>query len=46
MKNKVVVKEKDEWSALADFIGNMIAKYADEIDFDSLPDPEVYLQYL
>ena len=44
MKNKVVVKEKDEWSALADFIGNMIAKYADEIDFDSLPDPEVYLQ--
>ena len=23
---------------------NMIAKYADEIDFDSLPDPDVYLQ--
>ena len=44
MKNKVVVKERDEWSALADFIGNMIAKYADEIDFDSLPDPDVYLQ--
>ena len=22
----------------------MIAKYADEIDFDSLPDPDVYLQ--
>lgn len=44
MKNKVVVKEKDEWSAFADFIGNMIAKYADEINFDSLPDPDVYLQ--
>lgn len=32
MKNKVIVKDKDEWSSLANFIGNMIAKYADEID--------------
>ena len=38
------VKDKDEWSSLANFIGNIIAKYADEIDFDSLPDPDVYLQ--
>ena len=44
MKNKVIVKDKDEWSSLANFIGNIIAKYADEIDFDSLPDPDVYLQ--
>ena len=44
VKNKVIVKDKDEWSFLANFIGNMIAKYADEIDFDSLPDPDVYLQ--
>ena len=44
VKNKVIVKDKDEWSSLANFIGNMIAKYADEIDFDSLPDPDVYLQ--
>ena len=44
MKNKVVVKERNERSALADFIGNMIAKYADEIDFDSLLDMDVYLQ--
>ena len=44
MKNKVIVKDRDEWSSLANFIGNMIAKYADEIDFDSLPDPDVYLQ--
>ena len=36
MKNKVIVKDKNEWSSLANFIGNMIAKYADEIDFDSL----------
>ena len=44
MKNKVIVKDRDEWSSLANFLGNMIAKYADKIDFDSLPDPDVYLQ--
>ena len=44
MKNKVIVKDRDEWSSLANFIGNIIAKYADEIDVDSLPDPDVYLQ--
>ena len=44
MKNKVIVKDRDEWSSLANFLVNMIAKYADEIDFDSLPDPDVYLQ--
>lgn len=37
------LKERDEWSGLAQFIGNMIAKYADEIDFDSLPNPDIYL---
>lgn len=43
MKNTVIVKDKDEWSALAEFIGNIVAKYADVIDFDSLPDPDMYL---
>lgn len=38
-----IVKERDEWSKLAEFIGAMVAKYADEIDFDSLPDPDLYL---
>lgn len=42
-KNTVTIKEKDEWSGLAQLLGNMIAKYADEIDFDSLPDPDIYL---
>lgn len=42
-KNTVMIKERDEWSSLAQFIGNMIAKYADEIDFDSLPNPDIYL---
>lgn len=39
----VVIKDRDEWSGLAEFLGNMIAKYADEIDFDSLPDPDVFI---
>ena len=29
MRNKVVIKERDEWSALAEFIGNMVAKLPD-----------------
>lgn len=32
----------DEWSGLADFLANMIAKYAGELDLDSLPDPDQY----
>lgn len=43
MKNRVVIKERDEWSTLAEFIGNMVAKYADVLDFDSMPDPDQYL---
>ena len=43
MINKVIVKEKDVWSDLANFIGNIVAKYAEVIDFDSLPDPDLYL---
>lgn len=42
-KNTVTIKAKDEWSGLAQLLGNMIAKYADELDFDSLPDPDIYL---
>ena len=29
----------DEWSGLADFLANMIEKYAGEMDLDSIPDP-------
>ena len=43
MKNTVVVKERDEWSSLAELIGNIVAKYAEELDFDSMPDPDEYL---
>ena len=31
-----------EWSGLADFLANMIEKYAGEMDLDTLPDPDNY----
>ncbi len=31
----------DEWNVLADFLANMIEKYAVELDIDALPDPVV-----
>ena len=43
VKNKVVLKERDAWSDLANFIGEMVAKYAEAMDLDSLPDPDRYL---
>ena len=43
VKNKVVLKERDAWSDLANFIGEMVANYAEAMDFDSLPDPDHYL---
>ena len=43
VNNKVIVKEKDVWSDLANFIGEMVAKYAEVMDLDSLPDPDHYL---
>ena len=43
VKNKVVLKERDAWSDLANFIGEMVAKYAEVMDLDSLPDPDHYL---
>ena len=41
-KNTVVIKQRDEWSGLAQFLGDMIAKYAEDMDFKSLPDPDKY----
>lgn len=40
VKNKVVLKERDAWSDLAKFIGEMVAKYAEAMDLDNLPDPD------
>ena len=42
VNNKVIVKEKDVWSALANFIGEIVAKYAEAMDLDNLPDPDHY----
>ena len=44
VKNKVVLKERDVWSNLANFIGEMVAKYAKAMDLDNLPDPDFYLR--
>ena len=43
IKNKVVLKERDVWSNLANFIGEMVAKYAEAMDLDNLPNPDFYL---
>ena len=44
IKNKVVIKERDARSDLANFIGEMLAKYADAMELDQLPDPDNYLR--
>ena len=43
VNNKVIVRERDAWSDLANFIGEMVAKYAETMDLDSLQDPDYYL---
>ena len=43
VNNKVIVKEKDVWSDLANFIGEKVAKYAEAMDLDNLQDPDRYL---
>ena len=43
VNNKVIVKEKGVWSDLANFIGEMVAKYAEAMDLDNLTDPDCYL---
>ena len=42
--NKVGIKERDARSDLANFIGEMVAKYADAMELDQLPDPDNYLR--
>ena len=44
VNNKVIVKERDAWSDLANFIGEMVAKYADAMELDKLPNPDNYLR--
>ena len=43
IRESVEVKEPDIWRPLADFLTEMIAKYADEMEFEKLPDPERFL---
>ena len=43
IRKSVESKETDIWRPLADFLTDMISKYADEIEFEKLPDPERFL---
>ena len=43
IRKYVEIKEPDIWRPLADFLTDMIAKYADEMEFEKLPDPERFL---
>ena len=36
------LRYNDEWSGLADFLANMIEKYAGQMGLDELPDPDRY----
>ena len=40
-RRRKVVRNDNEWSAFANLLGNLIAKYADVLDIDSLPDPVI-----
>ena len=40
----MVLKERDAWRNLAYFIGEMVAKYAEAMDLDNLPDSDFYLR--
>lgn len=44
LNKSVIVNESDIWRPLADFFTDMIAKYAEEMDYDNLPDPDWYLK--
>ena len=44
VKNRVVIKGRDAWDDLAKFIGEMVAKYADAMGLEQLPDPDIYLR--
>ena len=35
------MRNDNEWNAFANLLGNLIAKYADVLDIDSLPDPVI-----
>ena len=42
-KKELTVNRSDEWKPLADLLADLIAKYAEEINFEELPDPEKFL---
>ena len=43
-RQRIEIKERDEWSGVAEFLGNIIAKYVDEVDLDVLPESDIYIE--
>ena len=35
------LKNDDEWCGLSELLSNLIAKYADVLDIDSMPTPDI-----
>lgn len=35
------MKNDDEWCGLSELLSNLIAKYADVLDIDSMPTPDI-----
>lgn len=40
-RRAVRTKNINEWAPLSDLLSNLIVKYADVLDIDSLPDPNM-----
>ncbi|WP_313524707.1 hypothetical protein [Anaerotignum sp.] len=35
------MKSENEWNTLSELLSNLIVKYADALDIDSMPNPEI-----
>ena len=42
-RQRIEIKERDERSSVAEFLGNIIAKYMDAVNLDALLEPDIYL---
>lgn len=40
----VPLNNENEWTPLSELLSNLIAKYADDLDIDAMPDPDTALE--
>lgn len=38
------MNNENEWTPLSELLSNLIAKYADDLDIDAMPDPDTALE--